>query len=216
MDIPFPETTPRFIDSKWFNADTPCDEDVDLTALEQSNQNWFKFISLQLSNIGQQYKVRAQLGKADPEPMEECESEEEEDSVQIVEDSDEVEEEPEPPNMNHDVDLLQIHEDSSHDDDAGNVYTEQDTHKMRDDSDDDLESDNSPPSTENWGDDDHNVCCGATAGNDESDESEESHDEDEEEDLHQTYPPPRNEPPQTMDLTDSSEPNMSDQSSLWP
>ncbi|XP_061714844.1 anaphase-promoting complex subunit 15B-like isoform X3 [Cydia pomonella] len=124
MDIPFPETTPRFIDSKWFNADTPCDEDVDLTALEQSNQNW-------LSNIGQQYKVRAQLGKADPEPMEECESEEEE-------------------------------------------------------------------------------------GNDESDESEESHDEDEEEDLHQTYPPPRNEPPQTMDLTDSSEPNMSDQSSLWP
>ncbi|XP_049887009.1 anaphase-promoting complex subunit 15B-like [Pectinophora gossypiella] len=64
MNIPFPVLTPRLVDSKWFNADSPCDEEAELTALEQANQHW-------LSSIGQQYMKRAPLGKTDPEPMEE-------------------------------------------------------------------------------------------------------------------------------------------------
>ncbi|XP_059047528.1 anaphase-promoting complex subunit 15B-like [Achroia grisella] len=64
MNIPFPALTPRLIDSKWFNADSPCDEETELTALEQANQLW-------LNSIEQQYAKRTPLGKADPEPMEE-------------------------------------------------------------------------------------------------------------------------------------------------
>lgn len=40
MNIQFPILTPRLIDSKWFNADSPCDEEAELTALEQANQQW--------------------------------------------------------------------------------------------------------------------------------------------------------------------------------
>ncbi|CAH0699194.1 unnamed protein product [Spodoptera exigua] len=64
MNIPFPVLTPRLVDPLWFNADSPCDEETELTALEQANQLW-------LNSIGQQYMKRAPLGKADPEPMEE-------------------------------------------------------------------------------------------------------------------------------------------------
>ncbi|XP_013183402.1 anaphase-promoting complex subunit 15B [Amyelois transitella] len=64
MNIPFPILTPRLIDSKWFNADSPCDEEQELSALEQEHQQW-------LNSIGQQYMKRAPLGKTDPEPMEE-------------------------------------------------------------------------------------------------------------------------------------------------
>ncbi|XP_075987246.1 anaphase-promoting complex subunit 15B-like [Anticarsia gemmatalis] len=64
MNIPFPMLTPRLADSTWFNADSPCDEETELTAMEQANQHW-------LNSIGQQYMKRAPLGKADPEPMEE-------------------------------------------------------------------------------------------------------------------------------------------------
>uniref|UniRef100_A0A2A4JIQ2 Anaphase-promoting complex subunit 15 n=1 Tax=Heliothis virescens TaxID=7102 RepID=A0A2A4JIQ2_HELVI len=64
MNIPFPVLTPRLVDPLWFNADSPCDEETELTALEQANQHW-------LNSIGQQYMKRAPLGKADPEPMEE-------------------------------------------------------------------------------------------------------------------------------------------------
>ncbi|CAD0195621.1 unnamed protein product [Chrysodeixis includens] len=64
MNIPFPVLTPRLVDPLWFNADSPCDEETELSALEQANQNW-------LNSIGQQYMKRAPLGKADPEPMEE-------------------------------------------------------------------------------------------------------------------------------------------------
>ncbi|XP_028169246.1 anaphase-promoting complex subunit 15B-like [Ostrinia nubilalis] len=72
MNIPFPVLTPRLVDSKWFSADSPVDEEAELTALEQANQHW-------LSSIGQQYMKRTPLGKADPEPMEEeADSDEEE------------------------------------------------------------------------------------------------------------------------------------------
>ncbi|PZC71133.1 anaphase-promoting complex subunit 15B [Helicoverpa armigera] len=64
MNIPFPVLTPRLVDPLWFNADSPCDEETELSALEQANQHW-------LNSIGQQYMKRAPLGKADPEPMEE-------------------------------------------------------------------------------------------------------------------------------------------------
>lgn len=58
MNIPFPVTTPRFIDSKWFCADNPCDEDAELTALEQSNQQWviqfiLNFVNLLTANDGE-------------------------------------------------------------------------------------------------------------------------------------------------------------------
>ncbi|KAG7304038.1 hypothetical protein JYU34_010963 [Plutella xylostella] len=72
MNIPFPVLTPRLLDSKWFNADCPCDEEAELAALEQANQHW-------LSSIGQQYMKRAPLGKTDPEPIdEEADTDEEE------------------------------------------------------------------------------------------------------------------------------------------
>lgn len=32
--------TPRLVDPSWFNADCPCDEETELTALEQASQNW--------------------------------------------------------------------------------------------------------------------------------------------------------------------------------
>lgn len=40
MNIPFPVLLPRLIDSKWFSADSPCDEEAELTNLEQANQQW--------------------------------------------------------------------------------------------------------------------------------------------------------------------------------
>lgn len=42
MNIPFPVLTPRLIDSKWFNADSPCDEEAELWALEQANHQWVR------------------------------------------------------------------------------------------------------------------------------------------------------------------------------
>ncbi|KAJ8734646.1 hypothetical protein PYW08_013896 [Mythimna loreyi] len=74
--------TPRLVDPLWFNADSPCDEETELTALEQANQHW-------LNSIGQQYMKRAPLGKADPEPMEE---EAETDDEEGNDESDESEE----------------------------------------------------------------------------------------------------------------------------
>ncbi|XP_013167112.1 PREDICTED: anaphase-promoting complex subunit 15B-like isoform X3 [Papilio xuthus] len=86
MNIPFPVLLPRLIDSKWFNADSPCDEDAELTSLEQANQHW-------LSSIGQQYMKRAPLGKTEPEPMEEeADTDEEEDESEESHDEDEEEE----------------------------------------------------------------------------------------------------------------------------
>lgn len=40
MNIPFPVLTPRLVDSKWFNADSPCDEEAEIAALEHANQLW--------------------------------------------------------------------------------------------------------------------------------------------------------------------------------
>lgn len=42
MNIPFPILTPRLVDPLWFNADSPCDEESELTALEQANQHWVR------------------------------------------------------------------------------------------------------------------------------------------------------------------------------
>ncbi|KAJ0181039.1 hypothetical protein K1T71_003124 [Dendrolimus kikuchii] len=64
MNLPFPLLTPRLIDSRWFNSDSACDEEAELTAMEQANQLW-------LNSVGMQYMKRAPIGKTDPEPMEE-------------------------------------------------------------------------------------------------------------------------------------------------
>ncbi|KAI5642463.1 anaphase-promoting complex subunit 15 domain-containing protein [Phthorimaea operculella] len=77
MNIPFPVLMPRLVDSKWFNADSPCDEEAELTTLEQANQQW-------LSSIGQQYMKRAPLGKTDPEPMEDEADTDEEDECSLA------------------------------------------------------------------------------------------------------------------------------------
>ncbi|XP_063838126.1 anaphase-promoting complex subunit 15-like [Ostrinia nubilalis] len=81
MNIPFPVLYPRLVDSKWFTADNPVDEDAELTALEQQNQN-------RLNSIGQRYMKKPPLGKPEPEPMEEADTDEEEGN----EESDESEE----------------------------------------------------------------------------------------------------------------------------
>ncbi|CAG4925649.1 unnamed protein product [Colias eurytheme] len=72
MDIPFPALFPRMVDSKWFNADNPCDEDTELLVLEEASHHW-------LTTVGQQFTKRAPLGKSDQEQMEEeADSDEEE------------------------------------------------------------------------------------------------------------------------------------------
>ncbi|XP_026484801.1 anaphase-promoting complex subunit 15-like [Vanessa tameamea] len=90
MNIPFPILYPRLVDPSWFNADSPCDEDAELTNMEQAHQQW-------LNSIGQQYMKRPPLGKVDPEPMEEeADSDEEEgndESDESEESHDEDEEE---------------------------------------------------------------------------------------------------------------------------
>ncbi|KAJ2946551.1 hypothetical protein O0L34_g12606 [Tuta absoluta] len=88
MNIPFPVLMPRLVDSKWFNADSPCDEEAELTALEQANQQW-------LSSIGQQYMKRAPLGKTDPEPMEDEADTDEEDGNDESDESEESHDEDE-------------------------------------------------------------------------------------------------------------------------
>ncbi|XP_041973892.1 anaphase-promoting complex subunit 15-like isoform X2 [Aricia agestis] len=64
MNVPFPILYPRLVDPKWFNADSPCDEDAEISSLEQAHQQY-------LNSIGQQYMKRVPIGKSDPEPMEE-------------------------------------------------------------------------------------------------------------------------------------------------
>ncbi|XP_068619978.1 anaphase-promoting complex subunit 15B-like isoform X2 [Battus philenor] len=65
MNLQFPLLLPPLIDPKWFNADSPCDEDAELTRLEQENKR-------SLNSIGQQYMKRLPIGKKiDPPPMQE-------------------------------------------------------------------------------------------------------------------------------------------------
>lgn len=42
MSIPplFPVLKPKLIDATWFNVDEPCDDDNDITLLEQEHQAW--------------------------------------------------------------------------------------------------------------------------------------------------------------------------------
>lgn len=44
MNIPFPILYPRLVDPSWFNADSPCDEDAELTSMEQAHQQWVNAI----------------------------------------------------------------------------------------------------------------------------------------------------------------------------
>lgn len=44
MNIPFPILYPRLVDPSWFSADSPCDEDAELTNMEQAHQQWVKNI----------------------------------------------------------------------------------------------------------------------------------------------------------------------------
>ncbi|XP_050359863.1 anaphase-promoting complex subunit 15-like [Nymphalis io] len=85
MNVPFPLLFPRFVDPSWFSADSPCDEDAELTNMEQAHQQW-------LNSIGQQYMKRPPLGKVDPEPLEEEAESDEEEEEEVNDESDESEE----------------------------------------------------------------------------------------------------------------------------
>ncbi|XP_032527476.2 anaphase-promoting complex subunit 15-like [Danaus plexippus] len=90
MNIPFPIIYPRMIAPDFFNSDKPCDEDAELTSMEQANHRW-------LNSIGKKYMKHTPVEKPQPEPMEEAETD---DDVFIVTGNEEGEESEE----SHDVD----------------------------------------------------------------------------------------------------------------
>ncbi|XP_023938018.1 anaphase-promoting complex subunit 15 [Bicyclus anynana] len=59
MNIPFPVIYPPIIAPDWFNPDRPCDEDAELTLLEQANEQWF-------NSIAQKYMKHAPVIKKAP------------------------------------------------------------------------------------------------------------------------------------------------------
>ncbi|XP_050665473.1 anaphase-promoting complex subunit 15-like [Leptidea sinapis] len=87
MNIPFPVLFPRMVDPKWFNADSPCDEEAELTVLEHANEQW-------LNSVGRQFAKRAPVGKTDQEQIEE-EAETDEEGNDDTDESDESHDEDE-------------------------------------------------------------------------------------------------------------------------
>ncbi|XP_022127834.2 anaphase-promoting complex subunit 15-like [Pieris rapae] len=87
MNIPFPTLMPRLVDTKWFKADSPCDEEAELTTLEQEHQH-------SLTSIIQKFTKREPIGKTEPETMEEeAESDEGNEESEDTEESHDEDEE---------------------------------------------------------------------------------------------------------------------------
>ncbi|XP_022125284.1 anaphase-promoting complex subunit 15B [Pieris rapae] len=68
MDLPFPVLRPHFTFPEWFNADNPCDEDAELTKLEQAHQR-------SLNSYTKRCVKHAPVQKPESEPVEEVETE---------------------------------------------------------------------------------------------------------------------------------------------
>lgn len=58
MNLLFPSLNPRLLDSHWFTADSPCDEESDVAAMEQKYQAWVCFI---LCILSLSYKLFIQI-----------------------------------------------------------------------------------------------------------------------------------------------------------
>lgn len=110
MNLPFPTLTPRIVDPRWFTADTPCDEEIEVAMIEQKFQIWVRLLknnrlyctvvelnhdnqrkslfnmclSFQLTSVGQRYLNMNPLGKIAPEPMEEEAETDEEEGMYII------------------------------------------------------------------------------------------------------------------------------------
>ncbi|KAK2165090.1 hypothetical protein LSH36_55g09075 [Paralvinella palmiformis] len=41
----FPSLVPRVADQIWFSVDKPCDDENELTSLEEEHQNWLKALA---------------------------------------------------------------------------------------------------------------------------------------------------------------------------
>ncbi|XP_045509511.1 anaphase-promoting complex subunit 15B-like isoform X4 [Colias croceus] len=86
MDIPFPAIRPLLTFADWFNADNPCDEDAELTKLEQAHRRW-------LNSFTKRCVKHAPVEKSDPEPIDDAETDDGNEDADESEDSHDVDEE---------------------------------------------------------------------------------------------------------------------------
>ncbi len=76
----FPQLTPRVADPIWFNVDKPCDDETELSKLEEEHQTW-------LQSIADKDKTLLPIGKTS-EQQDEDEDEEDDDDGDDDEESD--------------------------------------------------------------------------------------------------------------------------------
>jgi len=80
-DIQFPTLLPRLIDPIWYGVDRPCDDEAELTQLEEEHQRWLQSISEKHSSV-------VPLGKSTAPHADDAEDEEEDGDADDVSDSD--------------------------------------------------------------------------------------------------------------------------------
>ncbi|XP_018323299.1 anaphase-promoting complex subunit 15B [Agrilus planipennis] len=89
MSIPlFPTLKPKLFDSAWFNVDQPCDDENEVTQLEQEYIAWEEA-------VGNKYSDITPIGKTSTENMDDEEEEDDEDDNDDDEESETHDEEEE-------------------------------------------------------------------------------------------------------------------------